>query len=207
MPVPALSLVIVFGALVFDVGFFLAVGFHFINLFSLQEHLVFGLTGSAILITLTSIAAQLNTNLVDYYKDNGDVLKYYFAVAVYVASFVLVAGVFVINTYEDISPMTAAWAGLGFVFAATLIFVLHAATFPALIALLTILETFSFGSYYGNFLMFSQEQHKVTWAKNSVGEKFGVLRVGSEYSLLTSSANVVSVARTADIYLSSDQKP
>jgi hypothetical protein len=87
------------------------------------------------------------------------------------------------------------------------IFVLHAGAFPALIALFAILEIFSFGSYYGNFLMFSQAQHRANWAKNSVGEKFGVLRVGSDYSLLISTANIVLAARTTDLYVFSDQKP
>jgi len=205
--VPSLTLVAVLGALVYNAGFFSTVGFHFINLFSIQEHLVFALTGSAILITLTSIAAQVKNQMVDYYRMRQDRLTFYFATALYVAAFVLIAGVFVLNANEDAGPITAAWAGLGFVFAAMLVFVLQAATFPVLIALFAILETFAFGSYYANFLMFSQTQHSENWAKNPTDEKFGVLRVGSDYSLLISSSHVVSVVRTTDLYIQSESKP
>jgi hypothetical protein len=205
--------VFVLGALVYNAGFFSTVGFHFINLFSIQEHLVFALTGSAILITLTSIAAEVKNQMVDYHRMREDKIIFYFATALYVAAFVLIAGVFVLNVNEDAGEITAVWAGLGFVFAAMLVFVLPTATVPVLTALFAILETFAFGSYYGSFLMFNQSQHSENWAKNVggeknlAGEKFGVLRVGSDYSLLISSSHVVSVVRTRELYIQSEPKP
>jgi hypothetical protein len=205
IPIPALTLVTVVGALIYNAGFFSAVGFHFINLFSIQEHLVFALTGSAVLVTLTSVAAQVHVIMVDYYRKGNNELKYYFAKTLYIAGFVFVAGVFVINASEDAGPNTAALAGLGFMFAAMLIFILPAATIPALMVLFGILETFTFGSYYGNFLMFRDPLHTVNWAKSLSGERFRVLRVGRDYSLLISSSNAVMVALTTDLYLSSDQ--
>jgi hypothetical protein len=144
--------------------------------------------------------------MVDYYRMRQDKLAFYFAIALYVAAFVLVAGVFVLNANEDAGPVTAAWAGLGFMFAAMLVFALQAVAFPVLVALFAILEMFSFGSYYGNFLIFSQTQHLENWAKNPAGEKFGVLRVGSDYSLLISSSHVVSILRTTELNIQSERE-
>jgi hypothetical protein len=216
IPIPVITL---FGstlAAAFNLGFFLSVGVIFMSLFSIQEHIVFAISGFVevtLFLAAISIVFQAVRNVEDGTFGN-----------LIVAALIFVGLIFPINwawglirdTYLDAGLDTAISVGLIICSAAAFVVALrfrprlglHETNEKtiAVLAAISIFTATSIGIYRGNELVHSVKQSKANWAVTRSGTRLGIVRIGADYSLLVDATTVVTAYRTGDLLQISSEK-
>ena len=191
-------------AFAYNIGYFWAVGVIFMSLFSVQEHIVFALSGLVELAIFIGAAVLIN-NIFRLIPDKGKShrpILYYLLMtfAIYIALSQLHD--WLQRTDLDAGIETASALFFVYVCAASLLLVmrhpgLRRSMFVIFIVLVT--SSLALGIRRGSELVRSNNQHKTNIAVTKTGERLGIVRVGADYTIVVSPTRKVSAIRTAEL--------
>lgn len=189
--VPAVTGAVTAAALLFNVGFFHAVGLDFVPLFSLAEHLVFALTGAALAVVTALIAALLMLLIRVVTKPRRHQEPQAVAVAIFVLMAIMVAQfVWRGNSWSRDWPPLVAYlvtiAGLGAAYFAW-------RSPQTRISLLPVIAIF-FVYFFGLATGLASRSLGPPDTLLQTGEQVILVRFGQSYSLVSQDGQVVAIA-------------
>lgn len=209
-PVSSLSFIAVSTAFLFTVGYFSVVGLNFISLFSLQEHLVFSLTGVTavvfIFIAINSIIysvwePRLNPFKVENFQNDKNRTG-----ALFTLFFPLIASIIMTYFSRDYWGSTAA---LMFVFSVFLItlslafvmtyYAYNVKMFAVLSFLCLSMLPITIGAFSGGRHLYDSTLRMSNKAKLSDGTDVHVVRLGLTYTLVSPDRITVHAVPTASL--------
>jgi hypothetical protein len=212
VPLPAISFFGVVAAVLFNLGYFAAVGVNFMSLFPLQESIVFSITGavaSASVIAAMQGAANFFGTLPSRQDGRGSVVIKLTASSIILVGLMYNAIDQTIRYHGDggyaVSVPFVVFISIGI--AMVLLVLLRKRSwdtnFYALIAMLASISFVMCGLLYGNSLIYGRELKTKSVAILADGREANVVRLGAEYSLVAFGDRSVHAVRTdslKDIY-------
>jgi hypothetical protein len=197
-------------AFAFNLGFFWAIRISFMSLFAIQDHIVFALSGLVEVLVVVGAAGALENFIsqVDSRHLGGTRKTGRWWIGRFLSISVLAWLAFnlisdqEIQAYSDAGIETA--LSLASVLICGMVFVLvvrfgEGKSRTNILALIVIGAALSLGAYRGNLAVFSEKQHKSDFALTQAGTRLGIVRIGSDYSILVDTTDKVLAMKTASL--------
>ena len=200
IPLPQLTLAGAILAFSYNLGYFRAIGLIFMSLFSIQEHIVFALSG-LVEITVLLIAISIIFNLYTLLPKHDNYPLWLVILLTISAGYIAITATLqqLTTTYSDAGAATTWSKAFALMCGILLFFALRQPTIRenlTFIFLLLVGSSLALGVWRGNELVHSREQHAWNVAVTRAGERFGIVRVGADYTIVVSPDLKVTAVKT-----------
>ena len=203
-PVALITLAVTGLALVFNMGFFIAVGLDFIPLFSIQDHLVFSIGGAVFLLLLLAVMSFpfVVSPAVSFAPPIAIGNKAWFE-AITLLESAASATVSVVIAYQISQKAGGSLLTIcgSFLFAVRLAVTSGKDNREGVVfaLLLLVLGAFMTGHFYGVLRLDEAKNPRITFVMTTDNVRMVVVRAGTEYMLLTSDGSVVTAMKAEKV--------